>query len=88
MVINWQRRATIQNRTAKLWVLKMYLRLLRSLGRGSETVMVASPNDPKKKVRGSFWYEEDGIPKLHIYEEEVYIHPTKTVDEWCKEWEL
>lgn len=74
--------------TRKRAAMRFYVGLLRDLGYGDMTIMVASPNDPKEKIQKHIVYELDGVPISETVEEERYIHPVKTIDEWCKEWRL
>lgn len=56
-----------------------------SEGRGNDTLMIASPNDPTEKVPKQLWYEVDGIIRFDVVWESRYIHPTKTFYNWAKE---
>ena len=57
-------------------------------GRGDETLMIASPNDPIEKVPNMLWYEEDGIPKFNVVWEKSYNYPIKTFYEWARELKI
>lgn len=74
--------------SGKSTAFKLYLITLRAIGKGDELVMVCSPGDPTHIEYYPVWVEIDGEPYMTIDERTIYDHPVKTVNEWCKEWNL
>jgi hypothetical protein len=69
-------------------LLMCYLLVEKAKGAGNETLMICSPNDPMHKETRFLSYELDGVPHHSVVIIDVYDHPVKTIDEWCKEYKL
>ena len=69
-------------RGGKIWAMYQWLLQLNWEGKGEETMMICYPNAPFHYEGKESYWELDGAPRTHYYQERVYDYPVKTVDGW------